>query len=124
MLKSTKFWFEARNSEESTIVDNAFGGEGGFQWGVARAFLDKRDNILPYKGMYLSYAFDYNGETEDLAAYFENLYDLRYFQKISASDTYLFMFMASFIESILKCDSVLRESCEFCTKSCHGRVLR
>ena len=46
-VKGTKFWFEARNSEESTIVDNAFGGEGGFQWGgVARAFLDKRDNIF------------------------------------------------------------------------------
>ena len=52
--------------------------------GVARAFLDTRDNVFyPYKGMYLSYTFDYNGEAEDLDAYFGNLYDARYFKMLA-----------------------------------------
>ena len=31
-VKGMKFWFEARNDEETELVDEAFGGEGGYQW--------------------------------------------------------------------------------------------
>ena len=75
--------------------------------------------------MYLSYTFDYNGETEDLAAYFGNLYDLRYFQKISSFRHILGIHVYGKILSKSAPSNVTQfyESCEFCTKRiCHGRV--
>jgi outer membrane protein assembly factor BamA len=85
-VKGMKSWFEAQNNSNEALIETAFGSEGGYQWGgIARTFIDKRDNIFyPYKGMYLSYTFDYNAENDDFKAYSGNQYDIRYFKMLSS----------------------------------------
>lgn len=82
--KGLNTWFEAENSEDEKIIEDTFGPEGSVQWGgVIRSFFDNRDNVYyPYKGIYTSYAYDYNLENSEYSAYSGNSYDIRYFKKI------------------------------------------
>ncbi len=82
--KGLNTWFEADNSADEEIIEETFGAKGNVQWGVVgRTFFDNRDNVYyPYKGIYTSYAYDYNFENQEYEAYSGNSYDIRYFQKI------------------------------------------